>query len=603
MTTSLYSNNSTETFYSSYSNFNNITETHFSNFLNKKNLKYRTTSKCLDYLIYAPTQVGKTQFMFDRIKQCLDNKTLIIISSNNNISIQNQTYSRFMKFNKTENLKANMTKIDKSYEKNIKYYLQKDNLVLFTLDNACQVKKMAVNLEKMLIELKRDNKTKFENIIIFFDEADLFIKNNPNDIINEQFAKSQKEWTEYIKNIENFSYPLNIKRVFITATPALCQKYFNINTSDVFSLNIPSNYIGYNNITFEEVCKKPLISIFKESNNIKKKNLKNTMILYSKERYVNKIKDKNSHLDILMNFGKKLPKFFICTLNSKGIYFKLPNNKFKSDWILSYKKASEHEEFKNFNVFWNNDNHGYVKSTNISNFYLVLSYLNSDYNLTIGKDLLNRGISFVSTETKKHSLPIVAHSIIIIPSASSHITQNVQAIGRITGKARPTLQRRLYCPEKYWTDYYNFHKIQEEFMMKCEQDQFTTTSYIIDNEEFNMKLKGKIDRLPVKYKSVKTIDDDYEINTRNTIDGVKLNRLKLWCKRTDLIVSKIIHYMYNNIHKNIKKDELIKILNITEHNIDSMSGLRCMHGKIINNGNIITLNKNIIPYITDFINN
>jgi hypothetical protein len=46
---------------------------------------------------------------------------------------------------------------------------------------------------------------------------------------------------------------LDLKRVFVTATPENCVMLYNIECPDVMKLEIPANYTGYNKIEHQEL--------------------------------------------------------------------------------------------------------------------------------------------------------------------------------------------------------------------------------------------------------------------------------------------------------------------------------------------------------------
>ncbi len=463
----------------------------FHHFLTTNKIQYIPRSVCKDMIVYAPTQVGKTSYIFRKIEESLETgTTLVIMSSCNQTSLQLQTINRFEKYIKTRDMEVNINQTIQSSIKIIMNGLKNNNLVLFTLDNVNQINKMSKQLEAILQKLKRENQTNIENLVIFYDEGDLSLKNDPANII----AQSQKEWKSFIDRMENFKYQINVRRVFVTATPMLLQAYYQIQASNVYTLPIPENYIGYNSLKHIEFNNlKHLYKIIEnERKIIDEKNIKNSMIIYSCEREI------NNHEKALNQYSNEYPDFCITTLNSNGIKFVLPRTKTKQDWDIAYQKARQHKEFKPINIRWRGVI-GHTSSQEIDNFYLILAYLNSDYNITIGKNMVNRGISFISRKVNNGPIPIVASTIITLPSKTSHLTNNVQSFGRITGTARHELERRIYCPQKHYETYLQFHEQQNEFIRNCENNPEKDTMYIL--KEFGlMKIKAKHDRLPVNDK-------------------------------------------------------------------------------------------------------
>lgn len=74
--------------------------------------------------------------------------------------------------------------------------------------------------------------------------------------------------------------------------------------------------------------------------------------------------------------------------------------------------------------------------------------------ITIGKDLINRGISFVSSHVK----PLCATRMILSCGGKMPATTLNQTIGRILGNALPGVPRYLYSNEDVYNSYVAYNK-------------------------------------------------------------------------------------------------------------------------------------------------
>ena len=207
---------------------------------NKKTKKYHKywDSKSVNGILYAPTQVGKSEAIGDFIEMCLVNNVPGIISTANKVDQNELLYSRMMARFAGSNvcfMQVNRS-FDKTFEKCIK---EKNNrFVIFCLDNASQIKKLIKN-----IEWASTSNGKMENIkkfAIVHDEADTITKDSNTCNINDDQAVSHKKWIELI-NVFNGLENVDLKRIFVTATPENCLMMYEIDNADLIQLEIPSN--------------------------------------------------------------------------------------------------------------------------------------------------------------------------------------------------------------------------------------------------------------------------------------------------------------------------------------------------------------------------
>ena len=184
-----------------------------------------------------------------------------------------------------------------------------------------------------------------------------------------------------------------------------------------------------------------------------------------------------------------------------------------------------------------------------------------------------------------------------------HAVGLCQTIGRITGTARPDLQRRLYASKSVIENYVKYNENQKQYLKEIVKNNNVVSNEIMKTIELNKKLTRPMDRkklglMPI-YKS-----EESEEETENQIDGVDLKKLNKWLNG-NLLVGKMVKYLYdqetsisleefkNGIEYKKSDEEFI-------HNIDTGRGASCVRGKLwnaSNNNTTIKLNEKIRNYI------
>jgi hypothetical protein len=177
-----------------------------------------------------------------------------------------------------------------------------------------------------------------------------------------------------------------------------------------------------------------------------------------------------------------------------------------------------------------------VKNIPIRVFYTICKALGQNCVLTIGKDLIARGISYVSEDT---SGPLTATTMIYIPGTSMHSVGICQTVGRITGCAMPNLKRTLYAPQDVIDTYISYNKNQESYLQKIKITNDLTKN-IIKSMTFE-KLSRNIDRPKLGLKMNTT-----RIQYTGDVDVEKMKQLiKIW-KKANTIIGKIFRFIASN---------------------------------------------------------
>ena len=231
---------------------NDKTEKHAKKILKKKNEK-RTDyvkfleSKSVNGLIWAPTQVGKSAATRVFIETCFEYNTPVIVSTDNKTDQQEQLYNRIeaeLMGAEVELLKVT----DKTFEKDLRKCIEerKKRFVIFCLDNSSQIEKVIIQLTSNYV--RYEQMADIKKIAIIHDEADTVAKDQDTENIKNGQAQSHKKWLELKNVINNRMGDLDLKRIFVTATPENVCMLYQVECPDVMRLEIPATYTGYDKI-------------------------------------------------------------------------------------------------------------------------------------------------------------------------------------------------------------------------------------------------------------------------------------------------------------------------------------------------------------------
>ena len=204
-------------------------------------------SKSVNGIIYAPTQVGKSAATGAFIKTCFKYNTPVIVSTDNKTDQQEQLYYRIEK----DLAGANVTMLkvtDKKFEENLKKCIVEKNkrFVIFCLDNASQIEKLIAQLSSNYT--RHQEMKEIKKIAIIHDEGDTVTKDKDTDNQSDKQASSHQKWLELRDLINKNMGMMDLKRIFVTATPENCCMLYNIECPDVMKLEIPEYYTGYDKI-------------------------------------------------------------------------------------------------------------------------------------------------------------------------------------------------------------------------------------------------------------------------------------------------------------------------------------------------------------------
>jgi len=287
-------------------------------------------------LIYAPTQVGKTNAVINMIKKCIDYQRIaVIVSSDNKTDQQEQIYSRISE--SLMGMDAELIKCSRHNKNNIKNSLdQKLVPIVFCLDNFSQIEKTADAFQ--LVLGKRKYRNHIDQVIIIHDEGDVVTKSSETYQEHQDASRSHEEWVDMI---DSLGEKYNIKRIFVTATPENCVMKYDIKNKYIIDLEIPNNYISYKNIKHQELPTTidGMKNILQYHINENEQKNDNGAILYITDRKINK------HSEFLEQFKNLNGKFVIHSYNSTGIVTTVPSQLFAKNLSNISRKMLNHSNF------------------------------------------------------------------------------------------------------------------------------------------------------------------------------------------------------------------------------------------------------------------
>jgi hypothetical protein len=518
----------------------------------KKNETFYKTfllNQSANCLIHAPTQVGKTNAIKDFIDICTEENIPVIVSCDNKSDQLEQFYNRVSNEFESDDSIVLVKASDKKFGKIIRTCIQNNKkLVVFCLDNICQIKKVK---EQFALEISLE-KIKFSKIAIIHDEGDVITKDYNIDMIEENQSQSHKEWLKIMNFLKENG--CDIKRIFVTATPEnIVYKY---KVEHVVRLDIPKNYVGYQDIEYIEFENpKNIKDILIQEQNRRILEKENGIILYCVDKKII-----NGQDPTFISVCSYMDNAIVNTYNGNGItarvlnkekfedrlkQFIRINNKIKKNKKIRYTDESTNETKNVLNI----------KGLAIKDFYQICKETECSVIVTIGMDLIARGISFVSSDKSKDAL--AATTMIYKPGEKMHNVGLCQAIGRITGTARSELKRRLYAPKTVIENYINYNTNQKQYLDEIYNNKGILTCELMKKIELNKILSRPLDRnklkLEPKFKK--------EIVEINDVERMK-QLINMWWK-ADTIIGKILRYIYE--HENGVDEKSLKnfILSLT----------------------------------------
>lgn len=554
-------------------------------------------------LTYAPPQVGKTNAIIEIVKDCILKNISVVISSDNKKDQMMQLFSRLVNavnlHYETIFENCSIVTVDNKNFDSIVDVMKSGSsksFVICCLDNKSQIQKVYEKINS----IHEDNS--LSNLCLIHDEADVITKaRNITEVIASQ-PESHKRWIELTNNL--YYKGISMKRIFVTATPE--NVVYLHKPGFVWELPVPENYVSYKDLHFRELNTFDNHTINRHlTREVKDRKDKGGIILYCVERNKeesNEDDDRSNQNQVFtscLNSIKKTGLDAVSIYNSNGfrLAFRLKNHK------TFFVNLMEEKEMQ-YTIF--DDGSFNIKKIPICDFYGYLQSCGCKVVLTIGKDLISRGISFVSNHKEN---PLTATTMIYKPGNQLSQVALTQAIGRLNGTAQPGLMRRLYTTDDVYSNYQTFMDNQKEIMKAIRENGYKVDHELI-SEIALWKASRSVDRKALKLEQDMTFwedtqgsdEDDGYLSNEDEIDGVKLNNLNKWI-HSDTLVGRMINYLFtceNPVSVEEFKDEIEYAGSLTEFlsNIKSGHSYKSQYGKLWNHkNNTVVLNPNIKNYI------
>jgi hypothetical protein len=480
------------------------------------------------------------------------------------------------------------------------------------LDNSNQIAK----LSRAFNDFMNVKNPRLKSFLLIHDEADVITKDYDVDLPSDGQCESHKKWLLFVNN-RDFRDKNILKRVFVTATPENIVYKYNIDS--FVKLDVPDNYVGYDKINykavdFDEINVTDLI--LTEQNRLIQQKQNGVIILASERRIQN-------GQDLLFEEVCAAVDCVVNTYNGNGIIARVNNPDFEhalDKFIEERIPDSKIVAFQERPNVWN------LQKMAICDFYEICRLIGSGVIVTIGMDLVARGISFVSSSRKFNA--IAATTVIYRPGETRHAVAITQALGRITGTARPDLPRYVYSTEKIINDYKSFNQNQEQYVQAILDNNGEMTPELMTSIELKYKIFRNLDRAHLRlnptYKAdmidiqrhvqaessdEDSSDDDDYTDDDTTVDGVEKRKLKIWLRNsTTTTIGKMVKFLYKNgnVNDEISFEEFKQKIDYDksdEHfrnNLQNGCSYRTQYGKLWTTGNnfqTIEKNPNIQEYI------
>jgi len=523
------------------------------------------TSRWLDFIttpthgsamIYGPTQMGKTAAAHIFVRKCLDAGVPVVISTDNRTDQLDQFYSRFRDAFAVDTTTTILRVADRQFERQTVSVLRGNRrLIIFLLNNASQVDNLRNAFREAIIADNPIDNVRIPKVVILHDEGDVVTKDANVKTVETGQTASHQAWLRVVDLLGSRSV---LKRAFLTATPENVVYLHDIER--VIRLPIPTTgYIGWQNIQFvplpDDVDEAPLRALVSEVHRIERGS-----VLFCVERVI-----EDGHDELFQRLCREVkPPGVVHTYNGRGIMVRCTHPMFLS-MVRSVQKETGHK-LKIETLIAHK--HVYrIVGMPIAHFYEVCRRLECFKVVTIGMDLMSRGISFVSSGRDVHDT-IAATTMIYTPGATMHAVGLVQAIGRITGKACPELERRLYAPQRVIENYLHMMVGQQEYLKKIEETKNSREDMTKVYHRYRLSVSLDRIRLGLRplyakrcfkvnvqthnawaQKKTRETKKTLEGNTsKNKIDGVDIVWLKGELKKTGTLMRRII--------KELKKHEV-----------------------------------------------
>jgi hypothetical protein len=526
-------------------------------------------SSSLDYSIYAPPQVGKTDVIYNCIFNAFDNNFFVFVFLSSAVSCnqlsqlsergQDKIDERVKKGK--NNIKiinmdiSSRLVVIKELIDCINYSIK---FIIMGLGNSSTISKLNEIINKNLIDLP--NFKNYKKMLNLHDEGDTTIKSEDSVEPKEGQAKSHNEWIIFKKDLSKY---FDVKNIFVSATlDAVWMKNdIVLKCEDIFSVEIPKNYVSYKEIEYidfeYDTTQEEQINLIKKEvvNIVNKKSCE--IVLDCTEVYH---LTQESNVEKYSEEMKEVKKFIIHTFNSDRIFIKIPDDSiFLNLFNILYdnknlpveKWDSDYQGKRDCSRYQELNGNTFIlpyKEFQLNELYDIFQKSGALCVLTVAKNMINRGLSVVAKD-KTIDNPLTATILFAKPNKDLHQSSITQWLSRLCGTACPKLPRKLYIPKSI-----------KNFFIKDNRKQ-----ELIISEVKKLENKKKDARLVIESINFEegTSKNLVSKNVKNSLIPIKVissehsNELEKLLKDDINMTTKIIKCLFNKNHE-ITYEELLE---------------------------------------------
>jgi len=514
-------------------------------------------------VISGPTQMGKTNACIAFASACIDRRLPVLLSCDNRSDQLDQTFSRFQSFFSSRPDVSILRVDDRRFETQLETSLRSSKrCVVFLLNNNAQVERLRIATRAAIVGNTPSEDVQLDSVVLIHDEGDVVIKDPSVSAIRPRQPESHKAWIQYCTFL---SQRFTLKRAFLSATPE-CVNYM-VDATVVISLISGDGYVGYRHIQYtalpehdgaddENANDLILPMLYDEC-----RRMKEGAILYCVNRRI-----EDGHDTLFTQICEEVDRNVIVhTYNGKGIVARVVHPRFVPTLAglineMKLTKTKIQSTLTSPIILT-------IENVPVSEFYEACRRLQLYKIITIGYDLMSRGISFVSSGRAPDT--IAATTMFYKPGKTMHAVGICQAVGRITGRARPDMERKLFAPRAVIQKYLAFNMNQEVYIPRLVASKRTTKetmSAIVHPH----RMTGPIDRpnlqLKPKYGRARTTIDIEAHNraaremTRQTIEKMEREKQEQEQEsRRNIIAGVNLQTLHTDISKNTELDMIITL--------------------------------------------
>ena len=395
-------------------------------------------------LLHAGTQDTKTQHMMEQIAENIFDYNILILVDNKNDQ-QQQMISRVKKYKMDGNLPEDTDILSdslshKNLSNKFKKMFQEDkrNQIMILKFNSSQIEK----LTDAIILGKEENQYSTIRFQIFVDEGDIATKHENTDEIVDGQPKVHASFIKIRKKCEQKDIDCSVQ--FISATPQ--NILVNYPIEKIYTHESHPDYIGYKDIHFVPLQQSKSIDMVSQlvpqiTYEMTLHGEKGNILVCTNRKKV----DQEKLLRVVTQLN-------VLTINYNGdgvrIFIPVQYISAFENQIQTYRSQDGKKV-----CFSRIDSQTFIsKDIYIGDVYQMLNNMEVQISVTIGKDLMGRGISFCSI-SREDSIPFATTRMILDVSNTTHCVSLIQMIGRLLGTVCPNSKRVLYCKKNVYDDY------------------------------------------------------------------------------------------------------------------------------------------------------